>query len=151
MKLRGFEVVSSWQDKNIQLPMRKTASSAGYDIEAAADCTIPAGETYLVPTGLKAYMGPNEVLTLHIRSSMAIKHNLMCVNNVGIIDADYYNNEDNEGHILVALWNRSDEDFVIKKGERIAQGIFLQYLTADGDEAGLGARRQGGFGSTGRR
>ena len=149
MKLRGFDVVSCWQDRGIRLPQRKTAASAGYDIESAEDITVKAGGTALVPTGLKAYMQYGEVLTLHIRSSMAVKHQLLLSNSVGIIDADYYDNPDNEGHILVALTNLGQEDFRIHKGDRIAQGIFLSYLTVDEDTAGTGAKRQGGFGSTG--
>jgi dUTP pyrophosphatase len=80
---------------------------------------------------------------------MAVKHGLLLSNSVGIIDADYYNNPDNEGHIMVALTNLGQTDFVINKGDRIAQGIFLSYLTSDDDAAGEGAVRQGGFGSTG--
>jgi len=150
MKLRGFSIVSDWLDKDIHLPKRQTGASAGYDIEAAANCLIPAGEMKLVPTGIKAYMQAGEVLTLNIRSSMAVKHQLMLANSVGIIDADYYNNPDNEGHILVALVNFGKEDFAISKGERVAQGIFLNYLTTDHDFAGAGNKRQGGFGSTGK-
>jgi dUTP pyrophosphatase len=148
MGLRGFEVVSDWQGQGINLPRRRTAASAGYDIEAAADMVVKKGAAVLVPTGLKAYMQPDEVLTLNIRSSMAVKHGLLLSNSVGIIDADYYNNPDNEGHIMVALTNLGQNDFVINKGDRIAQGIFLTYLTSD-DAAGEGAVRQGGFGSTG--
>ena len=150
MRLRGFEVVREWQDKDIHLPLRQTGVSAGYDIEAAADCVLPVGGMVLVPTGLKAYMQAGEVLTLNIRSSMAVKHGLMLANSVGIIDADYYNNPGNEGHIMVALVNMGKEDFVIHKGERVAQGIFLSYLTTDNDRAGAGDERQGGFGSTGK-
>lgn len=149
MRTRGFEVVSSWQGRDIHLPQRKTAASAGYDIEAAENITVKAGGTVLVPTGLKAYMQAGEVLTLNIRSSMAVKHQLLLSNSVGIIDADYYDNPDNEGHIMVALTNLGQEDFPIHKGDRIAQGIFLSYLTCDDDIAGVGAQRQGGFGSTG--
>ena len=150
MGLRGFEVVSDWQGQGINLPLRRTAASAGYDIEAAADMVVKKGAAVLVPTGLKAYMQPDEVLTLNIRSSMAVKHGLMLANSVGIIDADYYNNPGNEGHIMVALVNMGQDEFVIHKGERVAQGIFLRYLTADNDQAGAGAERQGGFGSTGK-
>ncbi|MCR5757154.1 MAG: dUTP diphosphatase [Selenomonas sp.] len=150
MKLRGFAIVRDWLDKDIHLPQRQTGASAGYDLEAAEDCRLPAGGMVLVPTGLKAYMQPGEVLTLHIRSSMAVKHQLMLANSVGIIDADYYDNPQNEGHIMVALVNLGKEDFLLHKGERVAQGIFLPYLTADADEAGRGSQRQGGFGSTGK-
>lgn len=150
MKTRGFDVVRSWQNKGISLPVRKTAASAGYDFEAGESVTIRPDEQVMVPTGIKAYMQPDEVLTIHIRSSMAVKHQLVLVNSVGIIDADYYDNPDNEGHIYIALWNRGSEPFAIEKGDRIAQGIFGHYLVADDDSAGQGAERQGGFGSTGK-
>ena len=150
MKLRGFEVVSDWQDNDIHLPVRKTASSAGYDLEAGGAVIIRPGAQVMVPTGIKAYMQPDEVLTIHIRSSMAVKHQLVLVNSVGVVDADYYDNPDNEGHIYIALWNRGSEAAAIRKGERIAQGIFSRYLTTDGDSAGHGDERQGGFGSTGK-
>ncbi len=150
MKTRGFDVVRSWQNKGISLPVRKTAASAGYDFEAGESVTIRPDEQVMVPTGIKAYMQPDEVLTIHIRSSMAVKHQLVLVNSVGIIDADYYDNPDNEGHIYIALWNRGSEPFAIRKGDRIAQGIFGRYLVADDDAVGQGAERQGGFGSTGK-
>ena len=92
MKTRGFDVVRSWQNKGISLPVRKTAASAGYDFEAGESVTIRPDEQVMVPTGIKAYMQPDEVLTIHIRSSMAVKHQLVLVNSVGIIDADYYDN-----------------------------------------------------------
>lgn len=148
--MRGFEWVTDWKEKGIHLPERKTAASAGYDIEAGKTVTIAPGELALVPTGVKAYMQPDEVLTIHIRSSMGVKKQLVLTNSVGIIDADYYNNEDNEGHIYIALWNRGRQTVLIQKGERIAQGIFQKYLIADGDKAGDGAVRRSGFGSTGK-
>ena len=104
----------------------------------------------MVPTGVKAYMKPDEVLYIHIRSSLAVKRQLVLMNSVGVVDADYYNNPDNEGHIFIALWNRGKEAVTLKAGERLAQGVFMKYLLADGDTAGKGQDRQGGFGSTGK-
>ncbi len=147
--LRGFEVVTSFGDKGISLPRRKTGRSAGYDMEAATDVILPPHQVVLVPTGLKAYMQPDEYLGIHVRSGISIKNSISCINSQGIIDADYYNNPDNEGHIMVPLINHGENDFAIAKGTRIAQGIFYKYLTVDGDEAGIGAERTGGFGSTG--
>ena len=149
MKTRGFEIVSKYQGRGIDLPQRKTAASAGY-LQAARTVVVEPGQLAMVPTGLKAYMQSDEVLTIHIRSSMAIKRGLMLANHVGIVDADYYNNEENEGHIFIALWNRGKAAVTIEGGERIAQGIFMKYLAVDGDEAGAGEVRKGGFGSTGR-
>ena len=146
---RGFEIVSNWQAKGINIPVRKTAASAGYDLAAAATITIAPQEIVLIPTGLKAYMQDDEVLEIYIRSSLAIKKQLRLANNVGIIDADYYDNESNEGHIILAMYNFGKETVTLKQGERIAQGIFKKYLLTDGDNAGAGDKRQGGFGSTG--
>ena len=101
----------------------------------------------LIKTGLKAYMKDDEYLAIFIRSSMAIKKGLFLANSTGIIDADYYNNEDNEGHLMVAVYNTKDEPFHVNKGDRVAQGIFTKYLTTDDDHAeGV---RTGGVGSTG--
>ncbi len=145
IKKRGFEVVTGYEDDAI-LPVRGTAKSAGYDFATTEEVTIKPGETVLVKTGIKAYMFDDEVLKLYVRSSLGFKKNLMLANSVGIIDADYYNNADNEGHIMVALHNYGKEYQVIVKGERIAQGIFTKYLVADNDDAN--ETRGGGFGST---
>ncbi len=149
MKTRGFEVVTSYDDKGIALPVRKTACSAGYDLAAAEDVSLAPHRVTLVPTGLKAYMQPDEYLGIHVRSGFSIRNLVSCVNDEGIIDADYYGNAENEGHIFVALINLGDSPVQIAKGMRIAQGIFYRYLTVDGDAAGIGALRNGGMGSTG--
>ena len=76
MKKRGFEIAKGFENANINLPVRKTKFSAGYDIEAAEDCVIPAFEKgqkpTLIKTGLKAYMQDDEVLLLYNRSSNQI-------------------------------------------------------------------------------
>lgn len=147
MRKRGFEIVSSWEGKGIHIPERKTSCSAGYDLESAQDADLLPGKVTILPTGLKAYMVDGEYLAIYIRSSMAIKHGLILINSTGIIDADYYNNPDNEGHIMVAVYNTGSSVFHISKGERVAQAIFTGYLKADGDHAD--AVRTGGVGSTG--
>lgn len=147
MNVRGFEVVTSFSDKGINIPVRKTACSAGYDIEAAESVEILPGAMVKIATGIKAYMQNDEYLGIHIRSSLGINRQLMLANCQGIIDADYYNNPDNEGHIIIALRNMGDETVMIQKGDRIAQGIFYRYLVSDGDTAK--GTREGGFGSTG--
>lgn len=148
MRNRGFEIVSSFKDKKINLPTRKTSKSAGYDIEAAEDKIIKAGKMAVIATGLKAYMQDDEYLGIHIRSSLAFKKHLNLVNSQGVIDADYYNNEDNEGHIMIGLINFGNEDVEITKGMRIAQAIFYKFLIID-DEKKVDTIRSGGFGSTG--
>ena len=148
VRIRGFEVVSTHEDSGINLPHRKTARSAGYDIEAAENVTVPANGLAVVPTGVKAFMMDDEYLGIHIRSGLSFKNNLSLVNDEGVIDADYYNNPDNEGHIQIGIVNHSSQPVEIKKSERIAQGIFKKYLHIDDDNAE--GEREGGMGSTGK-
>lgn len=148
MRHRGFEVVSAYQDSRIVLPVRKTQGSAGYDIAAAEDTRLVAASVSLVATGLKAYMPADEYLSVHIRSGLSVKYCLSLINGQGIIDSDYYNNVENEGHILVAIYNHSKIDVEISKGTRIAQAIFQRYLTVS-EEVASCVVRAGGFGSTG--
>ena len=143
---RGFEKVSGYEYVNF--PKRKTKQSAGYDIESAVNVVITPGETKLIPTGLKAYMCENEWLGIYIRSSIAVKYGIILANSVAVIDSDYYNNPDNEGHLMLPIRNVSGMPYTVKKGDRIAQGIFHQYYKVDGDSAD--GSRTGGIGSTGK-
>lgn len=144
---RGFKLVKKYENDLDLLPKRSTAHAAGYDLKAAETVTIKPGKIELIPTGVKAYMQPGEVLYLYDRSSGAKKLGIVLVNSVGVIDGDYYNNEDNEGLMYGQFINITDKDVTIEKGTRMVQGVFSPYLIADGDEAdGL---RKGGFGSTG--
>ncbi len=149
-KKRGFEIAKGFENSSINLPIRKTKFSAGYDIEAAEDCVVPSFKKgmnpTLVKTGLKAYMQDDEVLMLYNRSSNPKKKGLILSNSVGVIDKDYYGNPDNDGHIMFAFYNIKDEDTVIKKGDAIGQAIFQKYLISDDDSAT--GERLGGFGST---
>lgn len=149
-KIRGFEIAKGFEDKNINLPVRKTKYSAGYDIEAAEDTIIPSFKKgmkpTLVKTGLKAYMQDDEMLVLANRSSNPGKKGLILANSIGIVDKDYYGNSENDGHIMFAFFNIKDEDIEIKKGDCIGQGIFEKYLTVDNDVTQ--GERTGGFGST---
>jgi len=92
-------------------------------------------------------MQKNEVLQMYPRSSLSFKKKLIKANSVGIIDSDYYNNTDNEGEIMLILYHFGNEIVTISKGERIAQGIFMEYLSVDNDNTDI--KRLGGFGSTG--
>ena len=149
-KLRGFEIAKGWEDKGINLPQRSTKFAAGYDFELAEDTVVPSFKPGVKPTLLKtcikAYMQDDDMLWLYNRSSNPKKKGLVLANSVGIIDKDYYGNEDNDGHIMFAVWNFKDEDIELKKGERIGQGIFQKYFLADNDETE--GERTGGFGST---
>jgi dUTP pyrophosphatase len=101
----------------------------------------------LVPTGIKCELNePNTYLELSVRSSCPLKHWLILANGVGVIDADYYNNPDNEGHIYFQIINLSPYDIQLRKGDKIGQGIVKPYLTMDNDSAT--GKRVGGFGST---
>lgn len=149
-RVRGFEVAKGFENEGINMPVRKTKFSAGYDIEAAEDCVIPAfklgQKPTLVKTGLKAYMQEDEYLMLCNRSSNPFKKGLVLANSIGIIDADYYGNPDNDGAFMYAFYNMFDNDVEIKKGDVIGQAIFKKYEIIDGDIAE--GERVGGFGST---
>ncbi len=136
---RGFEVAKGFENKQINLPVRKTKFSAGYDVEAAEDCIIPSFKKgmkpTLVKTGIKAYMQEDEVLILANRSSNPGKKGLVLANSIGVIDCDYYGNPDNDGHIMFAFFNIKDEDIEIKKGDTIGQAIFQKFLVTDDDSA----------------
>ena len=151
MKKRGFEVVkeSMRQTKGeVILPTRATKNSAGHDFYAPCDIVIaPYSSTSIIPTDVKAYMANDEVLLLFVRSSIGMKKGLNLANNVAVIDADYYSNPDNDGNIGFALRNLTDNVVAIKKGERIIQGVFIKYLTAD--DGNTEEERVGGIGSTG--
>ena len=120
---RGFEIAKGFENAGINIPKRSTKNSAGYDIEAAEDVIIPSfkkgQKPILIKTGLKAYMGEDEVLILANRSSNPGKKGLILANSIGVVDSDYYENPDNDGHIMFAFFNVKDEDIEIKKGERI--------------------------------
>ncbi|MEC6749096.1 dUTP diphosphatase [Marinilactibacillus sp. XAAS-LB27] len=174
-RVRGFEVVTKYEGESIELPNRATKGSAGYDLKAAVDIVVPSiwkallenqglanlmeGNSIkdenkaflsstLVPTGVKAYMPEQEYLLLANRSSNPMKKQLALPNGIGIIDADYYGNSSNEGEIFVQLINYGFEDVEVKKGDRIAQGIFTPYEVID-NEVSEFQTRIGGFGSSG--
>lgn len=149
MRRRGFEVIKAYEGSGILIPQRKTMLSAGYDIAAAAAVILQPNIVVLIPTGLKAYMHEDEYLAIHIRSGLAVKRSLSLINGQGIIDADYYNNPDNEGHIMIAAINHGTEPIIIDKGDRIAQGIFCKYLKTEDDASDIHSSRVGGLGSTG--
>lgn len=111
------------------LPARKTNASAGYDFFAIKEFEIKPGEIKKIPTGIKAKYPNDEMLILLIRSSMGFKWNVRMCNQIGIIDADFYNNSSNEGHMWFALQNEGKEVFKVKKGEAFGQGIFVKYYT----------------------
>lgn len=145
--MRGFKVCKGYNESEINIPKRSTEFSAGYDIESIEEILIFPNETVLLKTGLKAYMENDEVLKIYPRSSLGIKKHLMMANNVGIIDKDYFENEKNDGHIHIALYNFGKEPVKIEKYERVAQGIFVKYYVSESEQKPL-TQRKGGIGST---
>lgn len=157
--MRKFEKISEEQFKKdfadfdtkyseIILPVRKTMYSAGYDFYLPFDIMLESNQIIRIPTGIKVQMNEDEFLGIYVRGSIGFKYNIRMCNQVGIVDADYYNNNDNEGHIFIKLQNESEKNVSLKKGDRIVQGIFQKYYIVDDDDAE--EKRKGGFGSTNR-
>lgn len=169
-----FELVSKFADQTDLLPTRATFYSAGYDFTVAQDTVVPSYEKHmvfpyaledslsleevavftkkynckptLVPTGVKVYLPEETFLQISVRSSCPLKHWLILANGVGIIDKDYYNNPDNEGHIFFQIINLFPYDIILHRGDKIGQGIILPYMRTKDDL--VTDMRVGGFGST---
>jgi dUTP pyrophosphatase len=131
----------------LKLPQRATKGSAGYDFYAPVTITMEAGKERLIPTGIRVKISDGFVLVLVPRSSLGFKYRMQLDNTVGIIDADYYE-ADNEGHMMCKLINDSREGktLVIEEGKGMVQGIFLPFGITEDDAADT--QRTGGFGST---
>ena len=144
---RKFEYVKRVEGLDFKLPERATKNSAGYDFYNPERVTIEPHEIKYVKTGVKAKMQQDEVLLLYNRSSNPKKKGLTMANSVGVIDADYYNNTDNEGEIAFAFRNITDKPVTIEVGEKLGQGVFTKFLSVENDN--VQGERTGGFGSTG--
>ena len=142
--MRTFEKISFEQFKkdigddkeqydSLRLPSRETKYAAGYDFHAPYGYTLKPGDILKVPTGIKCNMEDDDVLLLLDRGGMGFKYNVRFCNQVGVIDKDYYGNPDNEGHIWIRIQNEGDKDYVVNKGDRMCQGIFMKYLLVDND------------------
>ncbi len=145
--MRKFYIAKGFENRDVILPKRGTSKSAGYDFSTLEEITIKPNEKVLVNTGVKAEMEDDEVLLIFPRSSIAVKKGLQLTNSVAVIDADYFSNPNNDGHIMIPLNNISSKEVTLQKGERIAQGIFVKYLITDDDNST--SSRVGGYGSTG--
>ena len=178
--------VDAWND--IKLPQRATAGSAGYDFYAPMEIMLPPGMNAVIPTGIKVNLDePTDipgtvsknlyVLQIYPRSSLGFKYSMTLANTVGIIDRDYFNNEKNEGHILISITNgltfegcpikvvpdirtgremptvdldaeETKRRFInVPKGGAFAQGIITRVFTVFGDKP-VSEERTGGIGST---
>ena len=148
----GFYLISKYKDQKDLLPIKTTRLSAGYDFKAAEDIVIPAFQPgvkpVMVPTGVKCKLSPNQVLLCFNRSSNPLKRNLVLANGVGVIDADYFNNSNNEGHIAGIFYNFGSTSYTIKRGDRIMQGVVVDYQNL-AKASIANTNRTGGFGSTG--
>lgn len=173
--VRGFKWIKGFPKNIFELPKRSTSKSAGYDIyvihpkvfeflmntnmqartlDDVWKAVVEANEkvvkcnkngVIVLPTALKAYMQDDEFLLTTVRSGSGIKNGIQQANPPSVIDADYFENKDNDGHIYFAIRNnglRFDKPVM-----RIAQGVFMKYLIADNDNAKN--IRIGGIGSTG--
>lgn len=153
LRERGFEIIKDehrkHSDVEIQLPTRGDSRSAGYDFYSNETVVLQPKQSHLFWTDVKSYMLDNEVLSIHVRSSIGTKKDLMLKNTTGIIDSSYYENVSNDGNIGICLVNMGDKIQKIEKGERIAQGVFTKYLIVDEDTC-LKSERTGGFGSSGK-
>lgn len=164
--MRGFEAVSEEmrkskriftdeKGKKVEFPMEPTlptradVGSAGNDFYVPKDIQILPGQVQVIWTDVKAFMQEDEVLMLFIRSSLAIKQGLMLTNQTGVIDSSYYDNEDNEGNIGISVKNTSGKAITLNASDRIAQGIFINYLTSS-NEGIIDEKRKGGMGSSGK-
>ena len=130
------------------LPAYATTQSAGLDLRAniEAPITLHPLERRLVPTGLHIALPDGYEAQVRPRSGLALKHGITVLNTPGTIDADY------RGEIMVLLVNFSNEDFVVKDGERIAQMVIAQYAKATFESVEMldeTERGEGGYGHTG--
>lgn len=148
--MRKFEIVRDdcieYGVKEIKMPFRATKFSAGYDFFSPIDEVISPNEKKLIWTNVKVMMNEDEMFMIDVTSKMG-KQPVILANAIGIIDSDYYGNESTDGNIGFRLFNLGTTDYVIKAGDKIGQGIFVKYLTIDGEEL-IDNVRKGGYGST---
>lgn len=137
-------------DDKFPLPHRATDGSAGIDLRACVDepITIKAGESQLIGTGLAIYIqDPDYVGLIMPRSGLGHKHGIVLGNLTGVIDADY------QGELMVSIWNRSQTDYVLQPGEKMAQYLVVPIARPTfeivAEFSDISVRGEGGFGSTG--
>ena len=145
----NFKEINKLYD-GIKLPKRATKYSAGYDFYVSGDVLLPVGDSAIIPTGIRWVCDKgedkNKVLQIYPRSGIGFRTGVRLMNTVGIIDADYWEGN-NEGHIMVKLYNPMDTSFEAKDGDAIVQGVITEYHTCD-DEEEITEKRTGGMGST---
>lgn len=136
--------------EDIKLPKRSTELSAGYDFFSPWKFTLNPGESILIPTGIKFDCDDDKWLMIVPRSGQGFKYGIRLANSIGVIDADYYDNTQNEGHIWVKLdypiSSINNKPWTVEKCEAFCQGIIVPYYKTDDDSSK--EIRKGGFGST---
>lgn len=152
--IKDFKKVFTYSDEeirevydSIKLPKRATKKSAGYDFFMPVTVLLKTEASIRIPTGIRCEMDESWVLQLYPRSGLGFKYRLQLDNTVGIIDADYFES-DNEGHIMAKVRNDSREEDIIllEKGMGFMQGVFIEYGIVSDDQ--VDTKRNGGFGST---
>ena len=153
-----FEVVSDdfrkHPEYDVILPKRSSKRSAGYDIRTPETFSLKPGEKHTFWTDIKVRIDYDEdtifgaTLKVYPRSSTGIKLDCILANTVGIIDADYYGNQKNDGNIGICIKNIGDEVITYNVGDRVVQGILTPFLVTEDDDAD--GDRVGGIGSTGK-
>lgn len=132
----------------IDLPVRATTGSAGYDFKSPFSFTLAPGASVKIPTGIRVKIDDGWWLCCVPRSSLGFKYRMQLNNTIGVIDSDYYSS-DNEGHIFAKITNdsRDGKELVVGAGDSFVQAIFIPYGITYSDAAN--GVRNGGFGSTG--
>ena len=147
-----FEFVSRLgedTDAFLDLPYKGSKYAAGYDFICIEDIHIEPNKVTYVKTGVKAKFPYDVALLLLNRSSNPKKKDLFLANGIGLVDADYYNNPDNEGEIAFAFYTTNPEGVTILSGEKLGQGMFVKYQDITNLDTSSVEERNGGFGSTG--
>ena len=143
------KILDSRLGTEFDIPNYATVGSAGMDLRACVDSKtiVAAGETVLLPTGMSIYIAdPSMAAVILPRSGLGHKHGIVLGNLTGLIDSDY------QGPLMDSMWNRSDREFIVEAGDRIAQLVFVPIVQAEFeivDEFQVSARAEGGFGHTG--
>ena len=145
-----IKILNPKMNQSIPLPRYATTGSAGLDLRVCIDepINITSFTTVLLPTGLAIYIAdPNVAAVILPRSGLGHNHGIVLGNLVGLIDSDY------QGELQISCWNRTDQNFIVHPGDRIAQLVFVPIIQVKFDivpEFVSTERHTDGFGSSGR-